>query len=60
MAVSIEKRVMPSKKPRLSVVIDQETINQLDEVAKKYDRSRSYMIALAIKKLIEGEQQNIA
>lgn len=51
---------MPSKKPRLSVVIDQETINQLDEVAKKYDRSRSYMIALAIKKLIEGEQQNIA
>ena len=44
---------MPTKKPIVQVVLDEETVKKLDEIANKEGRTRSNITAYIIKKYIE-------
>ena len=44
---------MPTKKPIVQVVLDDETVRKLDDIANKEGRTRSNIAAYIIKKYIE-------
>lgn len=50
---------MPTKKPVIQTVIEENIYNKFKEICKKEDRSESKMAAIIIKKYIEQyEQEN--
>lgn len=48
---------MPSTKPKIVIRTDEETIEKLDEIAKKENRSRSNMAEQIIKNYLNNYQK---